>query len=153
MTVKGNNGDAWIFDDVMLWLWRRKNGDTVEWWRTGQGWNDIFIKVEGGSQTVRGGWPMAVVRIQYFSFGSRDEVTEQIIAERWNRGSELVFAQWERSMTRRTGWRRGGTGEGKREEMTRVELTRILLVEKIKKIHVIDSPTTNWWWRFKAMMC
>jgi hypothetical protein len=31
-TVKGNNGDEWSFDGVMLWLGRRQNGDTVEWW-------------------------------------------------------------------------------------------------------------------------
>jgi hypothetical protein len=31
-TAKGNNGDEWSFDGVMLWLGRRQNGDTVEWW-------------------------------------------------------------------------------------------------------------------------
>jgi hypothetical protein len=35
----------------------------------------FFIVVEGGIQTVRGGWPAVVVRIQYFDFGLRGEVT------------------------------------------------------------------------------
>jgi hypothetical protein len=29
--VKGNNGSEWSSDGVVLWLWRRQNGDTVEW--------------------------------------------------------------------------------------------------------------------------
>jgi hypothetical protein len=35
----------------------------------------FFIVVEGGSQMVRGGWPVVVVRIQYFDFGLRGEAT------------------------------------------------------------------------------
>jgi hypothetical protein len=35
----------------------------------------FFIVVESESQTVRGGWPAVVVRIQCFSFSSREEVT------------------------------------------------------------------------------
>jgi hypothetical protein len=30
--VKGNHGDVWSSDDVVLWLGRRQNGDAVEWW-------------------------------------------------------------------------------------------------------------------------
>jgi hypothetical protein len=30
--VKGNNDDGWSSDDVVLWLVRRQNRDTVEWW-------------------------------------------------------------------------------------------------------------------------
>jgi hypothetical protein len=30
--VKGNNNDEWNFDGVVLWLGRRQNGDTIEWW-------------------------------------------------------------------------------------------------------------------------
>jgi hypothetical protein len=29
--VKGNESDGWSFNGVVLWLGRRKNGDTVEW--------------------------------------------------------------------------------------------------------------------------
>jgi hypothetical protein len=31
-TVKGNDDDEWSSDDVVLWLGRRQNRDTVEWW-------------------------------------------------------------------------------------------------------------------------
>jgi hypothetical protein len=34
---------------------------------------------------------------------------------------------------------------GEREEMTPIEFMRILLGQKIKKIHVIDSAATNGW--------
>jgi hypothetical protein len=31
--IKENNDDEWSSDDVVLWLGRRQNGDTVEWWK------------------------------------------------------------------------------------------------------------------------
>jgi hypothetical protein len=49
------------------------------------------------------------------------------------------------------GQRRGGTGEGK-ERRQPIGLTRILLSQKIKKIHAIDSAATNGRWRFKITM-
>jgi hypothetical protein len=30
--VKENNDGGWSFDDVVLWLGRRQNRDTIEWW-------------------------------------------------------------------------------------------------------------------------
>jgi hypothetical protein len=32
VAVKGNNGGGWSYDSMVLWLGRRQNGDTVEWW-------------------------------------------------------------------------------------------------------------------------
>jgi hypothetical protein len=32
-TVKRNNDDRWSSDGVVLWLWRRQNGDVIQWWR------------------------------------------------------------------------------------------------------------------------
>jgi hypothetical protein len=32
MTVKGNDGDGWSSDGVVLWLGRRQNRFVVEWW-------------------------------------------------------------------------------------------------------------------------
>jgi hypothetical protein len=43
---------------------------------------------------------VAVVRIQWFSFGLRGEATGQSIARRCSGGSEFVLAQWEGSVTR-----------------------------------------------------
>jgi hypothetical protein len=31
--VKGHDSDGWSFDNVMVWLGWRKNGDAVEWYR------------------------------------------------------------------------------------------------------------------------
>jgi hypothetical protein len=41
---------------------------------------------------------------------------------------------------------------GEREETTLAGLTGILLDQKMKKIHVIDSAGTNERWKFKATM-
>jgi hypothetical protein len=49
---------------------------------------------------VRGGWPVAVVWIQYLGFGSRGETTGQSIVRRLNGCSKLILAPWERSATR-----------------------------------------------------
>jgi hypothetical protein len=49
---------------------------------SGQCLDDIFIVVEGGSRAVRGEWPTAVVRIQCFGFGSKEEATGRSIIER-----------------------------------------------------------------------
>jgi hypothetical protein len=43
---------GWISDELMLWLRRIQNGDTVEWW-VGQGSNDLFIAAEGRRVGVR----------------------------------------------------------------------------------------------------
>jgi hypothetical protein len=32
MTVKGNDGDGWSSDGMVLRLGRRQNGDAAEWW-------------------------------------------------------------------------------------------------------------------------
>jgi hypothetical protein len=44
-----------------------------------------------------------VVWIQCFSFSSRGEAIEKSIAERSSRGSEIILAQWEGSVTRHGG--------------------------------------------------
>jgi hypothetical protein len=31
IAVKGNDGDRWSSDGVVLWQGRRQNGDTIEW--------------------------------------------------------------------------------------------------------------------------
>jgi hypothetical protein len=35
-TVKENDNIGWSSDGMMLWIGRRQNGDTVEWWREWQ---------------------------------------------------------------------------------------------------------------------
>jgi hypothetical protein len=44
--------------------------------------DDIFIVVEGGSRAVRGEWSTAVVRIQCFGFGSKEEATGRSVIGR-----------------------------------------------------------------------
>jgi hypothetical protein len=105
------------------WAWdggERKQRHRVElWWRGAlareevkyrrgwvmgenvQGWDEIFITVEDVSRTMQGGWPAAVVRIQYFDFDSRGETMGRSVADRWSGGSELVLTSWKDSVTRR----------------------------------------------------
>jgi hypothetical protein len=47
-----------------------------------QCWDELFIVVEGESQMIRVGWPVMMVRIQYFDLDSREEATGRIIAGR-----------------------------------------------------------------------
>jgi hypothetical protein len=63
------------------------------------------------------------------------------------RDSELVLVQQKGSVTRRGGVMTLARGEAapgrKKEETTLVGLTRILLDQKMKKIHMIDSAGIN----------
>jgi hypothetical protein len=115
MVVKVNGCGRWSSDGVVLWRVRRQNGDAVEWWGEWQGWDDIFIAVEGRNRMVQGGWPTMVVRIQCFNLVSRGEATGGSIAGRWSGGSELVLAQWEGSMIRRNGMVTLAGGEAAQE--------------------------------------
>jgi hypothetical protein len=33
MVMKGNDDGGWSSNGMVLWLQRKQNGDTVEWWR------------------------------------------------------------------------------------------------------------------------
>jgi hypothetical protein len=78
-----------------------------------------------------------VVQIQYFSFSLRGEAIGQNVAERWSRGSEFVFAQWKRSVTRcngvatSAGWE---TTSRRRKEGDNVSWTDAALIGPKKKI-------------------
>jgi hypothetical protein len=77
-------------------------GDKMKMWLSGgesdQSWDDLVITVEGGSQTIWGGWLTVVMRIQCFGFDSREEATGRSITERWSGGGAL--SPWEGSVTR-----------------------------------------------------
>jgi hypothetical protein len=96
--VKENDGGRWSSDDVVLWLGRRQNRDMIKWWKSGQGWDDIFIVLECVSWVVQGGWPTVVVRIQRFDFDLIEEVMGRSVAERWSGDNELV-SSWDGSTT------------------------------------------------------
>jgi hypothetical protein len=131
-------------------------GGTSMAWFSSQGWDDIFISMEGQSRMVWGGWPMAVVWIQYFGFSSRWEVTGQSVVGRWGGDNELALATSKGSVTRRDGVTTSIGGEAepgkKKGGETLVELTQILLDWKMKKIHMVDLAATNRRWIFKAML-
>jgi hypothetical protein len=119
--------DGWSFNVMVLWVSGGENG---------QGWDDLFIAVEGESRAVRGGWPMAVVRIQCSGFDLKGEAMGWNIGGRWSGGIELVLAPWEGSVTWRDRMTTSIGGEApprleerrhwawEREETTPVGLTR-----------------------------
>jgi hypothetical protein len=149
----GYNSSQWVslcgWTMSVWWWWKRTTavgGASMVWcsgyggvkietrWSGGesdQSWDDLFIAVMDESRTVRGGWPAAVVWIQYFGFSSIWEMTGWSVARRWSGGSELIFTLWKGNMTRRDAlccrlderwhWR------GESEKTTSVGLTRILL--------------------------
>jgi hypothetical protein len=96
----------WAWNDGERKRWRRIEfrwhgalaREEVKWrrdWVMGE-WSRLrcfFITMEDMSQTVREGWPVAVVRIKYFSFDSREKATGWSIVERWSGGSELLLTQ------------------------------------------------------------
>jgi hypothetical protein len=110
-TIKGNDGVRWNSDSVLLLLWRRQNENVVEWWESDQYWDNLFITVEGESQAVCGGWPVVMVWIQCFNFGSRRETRRWIIIGRWNGSSKFVLAPCEGNVTRHGGMKMSVRGE------------------------------------------
>jgi hypothetical protein len=120
------------------------------------GWDDLFIAVEGGSQMVWGGWPVAVVRIQCFGFRSRGEARGRSIAERWSKGSRLVLALWEGNVTWRSRVAASARGEaalGRGKGGDDVSWVDMNLTKPKKWIKLtFNSAGTNGWWRFKATM-
>jgi hypothetical protein len=152
-TVKGNDGDGWSSDDVMLWLGRRQNRNVVEWWRE---------------------WPM--LRWSFYSSGRWESSSSRMVARGFN-ASVLTWEirRWDKALPKDeaktassswlngkelwhevVAWRRRSDERrhrgGERDETTSVGLTRFLLGQKIKKIHAIDLASTNRRWRFKAVM-
>jgi hypothetical protein len=119
-----------------------------------QGWDDLFIAVEGWSQAVWGGWPVAVVWLNA-SVLAREERQQtkryQMMKQRrqtWLHGKEAWHnaVEWRCQPEERHHW------GGEMEEMMLVGLTRILLGQKMKKIHTVDSASTDGRWRFKGTM-
>jgi hypothetical protein len=76
------------------------------------------------------------------------------IARRWSRGSELILAPWEGSVTQHDDMATsiGGEvtpGRGKGRYVT--SLADANLTEPKNEIkHTVDSTATNGWWRFKS---
>jgi hypothetical protein len=107
-----NNGERGRWRRVEL-RWRDALGREevkIKTWLSGgesnQIWDDLFIAVEGESQTVRGGWSMMVVWIQYFGFGLRGETTGWSIARRWSRGKSLSWLHEKEARHNAAMWRR-----------------------------------------------
>jgi hypothetical protein len=149
--VKGNDDDGWNSNGIVLLLERRQNGG-----ESSQDWDELFIVVESMSQAIWGGWPAVVVQIQCFNFDSRGEATERSVAERWNKGSELVLAPCEWSATRCGGVTmlvRGEVAPEKEKGWDNASWADANITGlKIKKSHTVDSAATNGRWRFKVTM-
>jgi hypothetical protein len=151
--------------EQMMSMWQQWKGTMViggALARNELKWRHVWwvgrMTVEDGSRTVQRDWSVTVVWIQCLYFDLRSKTTGRSVAERWNWGSELVLARSKGSVTRHdtTAWwyrpeERRHRGE-ERDETTPIKLTWILLDQKIKKIHTINSAPTNGWRRFKTII-
>jgi hypothetical protein len=153
-TVKGNDGGRWSSDDMMLWLQRKQNGDTVEWWGE---WSMLRWSFYSS-----GGWELNDPRriaygggadsMLYFQLKRGGDGIKCCQKMKRRQRAHLDLMRRKRDMT----WRRWSEEKRhrgrKREEITPVDLARILLGQKIKKTHADNSAGTNGWWKFKAVM-
>jgi hypothetical protein len=155
-TLKGNNDSGWSSDGVVLLLVRRQNGDMVEWWGewprlrwpfySSAGWEwGCLRRVAGGG---------GVDSMLQFWLERGVDGTKRCQKMKWMQQTHLGSMGMKRDMS----WRCGGISRvrshrgGEREETTTVGLTRILLGQKMKKIHAVNSVASNGWWKFKATM-
>jgi hypothetical protein len=97
-TVKGNDGDGWSSDGVVLGLGRRQNRDTVEWSRlrssfySGGGWES------GGPRRVAcGGGANSML---HFWFEGRDNGTKCCRKMNWGQRTHLGSMRRKRDMVR-----------------------------------------------------
>jgi hypothetical protein len=117
--VKGNNDDGWSSVDVVLWLGRRQNGDTVEWceewprlrcpFSSSGGW-------ESGDpgRVANGGGADSMLQFRLERGGDWIKHCQKM---KWRRqrahpgsmGKKHDMARWSGDV----GQRRGGTREGK----------------------------------------
>jgi hypothetical protein len=103
-------------------------------------------------------WSVEVERSRWVVYGSDTDSMLQFQLEMGGDGTKRCWMMKQRqrarlgSMGRKcdmtrwyddVGQRRCSIGEGEREEMTLIGLTQILLGQKIKKIHVVNSASTN----------
>jgi hypothetical protein len=121
-----------------------------------QGWDDLFIVVEGGIGLSEEGIRRWCCRFNILVSARErrrcdkalmeDEV--EAVTSSWLHGKEAwhgAAAWWCRPEER---WHRGG----EREEIIPVGLMQIFLGQKMKKIDMVNSIAPIEWWRFKAMM-
>jgi hypothetical protein len=145
--VKGNDDGEWSSDDVVLWLGRKQNGDVIEWWGEWSRLRWSFYSSGGWESGGLGRVACGGGVDSMLQFWLERGATEQSVARRWSRCSELVLAQCEGSVTRCgcvTMLTRGEAApRGKRDETSLVGLKRILLGWEMKKIHAVDSAGTN----------
>jgi hypothetical protein len=122
----------------------------------GECWDDFFIAVEGGSRAVRRGWSTAMMRIKCFSFSSRGRRRDEALLEDETEVASSCWLHRKEAWHGMVTWRHQPEAKwhprGEREETMLVGLMWILLGQKMKKISVVNSTTTNGRWRFKAMM-
>jgi hypothetical protein len=118
IVVKGNNDGRWSSDGVVLWLWRRQNGDAVEWWGewlrlrwpfySNGGW-------ESGGPTRVANSSAVESMVQFWLERGGDRMKRCLKVKRWQRAHHGSMRR-KSDTTRRCGDidpRRGGTGEGK----------------------------------------
>jgi hypothetical protein len=144
-TVKENGGGGWSSDGVVLWLGRRQNEDTIEWWgewlklrwpfNSSGGW-----EADGPERVIGGDGADSMLRFQLKRGGDRKKCCRKM-KRRQRAHFDSMGKKYDMAWRRRPEERRHRGGE--REEML-VGLTRIYWAKKWKK-HMVNSAATNGW--------
>jgi hypothetical protein len=156
ITVKGNNGGGWSSNGVVFWLGRRQNRDMIEWWwewprlrrsfHSSGGW-----ELGGPGRVICCGGADSMLRFRLERGGDGMKHCLKMKQRQWaHLGSMGRKHDTVQKWRRRPEERRHRAEE--REETTPVVLTWILLGQKMKKNHVVNSTASNGRWRFKATM-
>jgi hypothetical protein len=135
IVMKGNDGDEWNSDGMVLWLGRRQNRDVAEWWEEWLRLRWHFYNIGGwesgylGTVVGIGGTDLMV----WFQLESGGDMMKRYRKMKWMQRARLPL---EGSVTQRgdIDWRRGGTREGKEMRWRQLSWCRFYWTEKCRKI-------------------
>jgi hypothetical protein len=157
MIVKGNDGGGWSSDGVVLWLGRRQNEVTVEWWGKWPRLRWTFYNYRGWESSglgrlVGGGGADSIFWFWLEMGGNRTKRYQKMMRRKRARIGSMGMKCDTTWLCGNVGQRRCGTKEGKGRRRHQVGWHKSFLAKKIKKVHMVDSIATNGRWRFKVMM-
>jgi hypothetical protein len=152
-TIKGNDNDGWSFDGVLLWLERRQNRDTVEWWGEwarlrwpfyssgGWKWDNLGRVADNDGTNL----------MLQFQLKRGGDVMKHCQKMKRRQRACLDSMRNKCDMAQRCG-DIGRTRDGSRGGDDGSWVDTNLTKPKNKKIHEVNSTITNRQWIFKAIM-
>jgi hypothetical protein len=147
-TVKGNDNDGWSSDGLVLWLRSGQNRDVTEWWGEWPRLRWHFYSSRrwelGDPGRITGGG--GTDSMLQFQLERKGDGMKHCRNMKWKQQARLGSMEKRHDTVRRWAWSQPEERrhwEGKKDDTMSVGITGILLCQKIKKIHAIDSAATN----------